>query len=265
MGKKLISYALYGNNTLYSEGAVRNVLDAQMYYPGWICRVYVSNEISNSMIKRLEEVGAEIVSKTRKDYADGMFWRFLPMSENDIDVCLVRDTDAVILQREVDAVNQWLESDRLFHIMRDHPLHKTVIVGCALGSKKGAILNIDKMIDDWGYYNKRGADQEFLKHKIYPIIKNSVMIHTDLVGYKDEKITSFPTQRINGEFIGCGTRAKDLSDSAKSSITKLFNQSKLVILDQPFSIKEKIKAKIKLEAVHWLREHGGMIRKIIKR
>lgn len=34
-----------------------------------------------------------------------------------------RDTDSYILSREEDAVQDWLDSDGIFHIMRDHPYH----------------------------------------------------------------------------------------------------------------------------------------------
>ena len=34
-----------------------------------------------------------------------------------------------VLQREKDAVNAWLVSNRTFHVMRDHPDHGTEILG----------------------------------------------------------------------------------------------------------------------------------------
>ena len=34
-----------------------------------------------------------------------------------------RDLDAKMLQREVDAVNEWKKTKFTFHIMRDHPYH----------------------------------------------------------------------------------------------------------------------------------------------
>lgn len=41
-----------------------------------------------------------------------------------------RDSDSRIIPREEDAVREWLASDRMFHIMRDHPWHCRFIVGC---------------------------------------------------------------------------------------------------------------------------------------
>ena len=36
-----------------------------------------------------------------------------------------RDLDAKMLQREVDAVLEWKNSNLTFHVMRDHPQHTT--------------------------------------------------------------------------------------------------------------------------------------------
>ena len=55
-----------------------------------------------------------------------MTWRFLPLLDQSVDRLMSRDSDSPILQREVDAVGEWLQSDKTFHAMRDHPLHCSV-------------------------------------------------------------------------------------------------------------------------------------------
>ena len=35
---------------------------------------------------------------------------------------------SAILPREISAVNEWISSGQLFHVMRDHPEHKAVIL-----------------------------------------------------------------------------------------------------------------------------------------
>lgn len=64
-----------------------------------------------------------------------MMWRFFPLADPFIDVFVSRDTDSYILQREVDAVKIWLASDKLVHIMRDHPDHLALILGGMWGFK----------------------------------------------------------------------------------------------------------------------------------
>jgi hypothetical protein len=52
-----------------------------------------------------------------------MTWRFFPLLDQSVDRVMSRDSDSPILPREVDAVNEWLQSDKIFHAMRDHPSH----------------------------------------------------------------------------------------------------------------------------------------------
>lgn len=40
-----------------------------------------------------------------------------------------RDADSRIIPREEAAVREWLTTDRIFHVMRDHPYHCTPILG----------------------------------------------------------------------------------------------------------------------------------------
>ena len=51
-------------------------------------------------------------------YMHPMKWRWFPISDPFVDAFMSRDTDSLILQREVDSVNAWLESDKVGHIMR---------------------------------------------------------------------------------------------------------------------------------------------------
>ena len=44
-----------------------------------------------------------------------------------------RDLDSLVTQREVDAVNDWLTTNKTFQIMRDNPLHFTEILGGSFG------------------------------------------------------------------------------------------------------------------------------------
>ena len=49
-----------------------------------------------------------------------------------VDILISRDSDSLIIQREEDAVREWIASERTFHIMRDHPAHCIYgfIMGC---------------------------------------------------------------------------------------------------------------------------------------
>lgn len=55
-------------------------------------------------------------------------WRFIPLLDPLVDVLITRDLDASIIEREIVAVRQWLESNFTFHVMRDHHGHTARIL-----------------------------------------------------------------------------------------------------------------------------------------
>lgn len=52
------------------------------------------------------------------EYIHAMKWRWFPIFDRFVDVFMSRDIDSIIYQREIKAVNAWLESDKPGHIMR---------------------------------------------------------------------------------------------------------------------------------------------------
>lgn len=55
-------------------------------------------------------------------------WRFLPLLDPFADIVLTRDLDAIVSAREVAAIQQWLQFNYTFHLMRDHQAHKARIL-----------------------------------------------------------------------------------------------------------------------------------------
>lgn len=45
-----------------------------------------------------------------------------------IDRLMARDMDSEVNSREVSAVHEWLDLNKTFHVMRDHPGHKVPIM-----------------------------------------------------------------------------------------------------------------------------------------
>ena len=87
-----------------------------------------------TMVVMMTMAGGEIVDMTESNIP-GMYWRFLAIEDKDIDIFIVRDCDSRINKREQLAVYQWLKSDCILHIMRDHPHHYYKILGGMWGYK----------------------------------------------------------------------------------------------------------------------------------
>jgi hypothetical protein len=69
------------------------------------------------------------------DYIIPRSWRWFPIGDSFVDLFSSRDSDSYIFQREVDSVRVWLESNKIGHIMRDHPWHSNIMLGGMWGLK----------------------------------------------------------------------------------------------------------------------------------
>jgi hypothetical protein len=134
--------------------------------------------------------------KTEANNWTGMFWRFEILCD-DIECVIFRDTDSRLNMREKNAVDEWLLSDKTFHIMRDHPFHGFPILGGMWGFKKNSKYNLCDLLNMWSKENAYGADYNFLSKSIYPLINDDKVVHDPFFEKKP-----FPTKRIDTEFVG---------------------------------------------------------------
>lgn len=199
MGSKIISFSLWGDNPKYTVGAIRNAELAKQIYPDWICRFYLGQSVPDKIVWLLEAMqNVELVHKPVDGDWTGMFWRFEPASEEDVEVMISRDTDSRLNMREKAAVEEWLKSDKRFHIMRDHPFHKFPVLGGMWGAKKGCLPNMKTMIDNFSQQNAYGTDYVFFSERVLPSLdQNDIMIHDEFFGG-----SPFPVKRDGLEFVG---------------------------------------------------------------
>jgi len=202
--KNIISFSLWGDHPMYWKGAIANIKLAKELYPGWICRFYIDRNSNKELIDTIKGDNVELVLVDSKDSFHGMFWRFWASEEKDVDVFISRDCDSRITDREVLAVNEWLKSDKDFHIMRDHPYHTVPILGGMWGSRRGLMnkIELSKLIENWSQFSRKGIDQDFLGKCVYPLVINKSMEHSEFNLKFGGEIRPFPTIRNNYEFVG---------------------------------------------------------------
>lgn len=215
MAKRIVSFSLFGTSSLYLEGALRNARLVPSIYPGWIARVYASQEIPESLVSQLKREGAEVIRQHRRGTIDGMFWRFLPSAEEGIDAMVVRDVDSRPTPREFAAVSEWIASGKTLHIMRDHPFHRVPILGGMWGCRELAIPDMADLIARWNLWARKGQDQDFLRDAIYPRFRDDCLVHSELYQYHGELCRPFPMPRPSGEFIGA------VIDCDRDSLTEI--------------------------------------------
>jgi protein O-GlcNAc transferase len=194
--KKIISFSLWGDNPKYTLGAIKNANLSREIYPGWICRFYVGESVPEDILKELESIdNVEIVKMGEMGEWNSMFWRFYPISDEDTEIMISRDCDSRLSMREKYCVDEFINSDKLFHTMVDHPWHGG-IMGGMWGAKKGILKEMKNLIDEWPKTNQWQTDQSFLNHVISPLVSNIIMIHDSI------NLKNFPTKRENYHFVG---------------------------------------------------------------
>lgn len=210
---KVISFSLWGDKPIYNVGAIKNVELVHKFYPEFECWFYIHQP--SVPINTIEELQKYNNVKIILKYGDlltskPMMWRFEAIDVPEIEIMISRDTDTRILLREQLAVEEWLKTDKIFHIMRDHPYHLYPIQGGMFGIKKNnKIPSMCNLINNYKQIDIRVYDQDFLRDIIYPIIKNDVLIHASHCILKDaigEFVKPFPIPydneyRFVGEYI----------------------------------------------------------------
>ncbi len=212
---KLISYCLWGDTPKYTEGAIKNAELAPTVYPGWTSRFYVGQSVSSIVKMRLEMCeNTQVVEMQEWGNWKSMYWRFFPAGEDDVEVVISRDTDCRLSEREKHAVDEWLDSDKGFHIMRDHPYHAFPVLGGMWGAKRGCLPNMKSLIENWNQQDKYGTDYEFFANVVMPLIHGNVMVHDEFFNGKNTatphalaalqgcEAQDFPTKRRELEFVG---------------------------------------------------------------
>lgn len=209
---RVISISLWGNDPMFTQGAIENVRLARIFYPTWQVWIYHDNTVPGGVLTDLQHEGAVLKPQMPEKGYVRLFWRFLPAAISHVDRFVSRDADARIGLRESLAVKEWEGSGLKFHVMRDHPNHNHPIMGGMYGAVSGAIPNALRTIKNGmrGATASRrvthqgdgfGEDQIWLREVIWPMAQGSCMQHDDMMRFGE--CLGFPANRIDSaDFIG---------------------------------------------------------------
>jgi FkbM family methyltransferase len=194
---RVISYSLYGSNPRYTDGAIANAKLMKEIYPGWDMRVYYDNSVPMEIIEQLKELQVQLVDMTNSKM-NKMSWRF--QAASDAKRFCARDIDSRLSKREAAAVEEWVQSGKQFHVMRDHPSHSKYAMSGGMWCST-TIPNIEKLLTDvrnQAYLQ----DMNFLNKVIWPMAQNSLVQHDSFSCDKFGGGKPFPTPRVGWEHVG---------------------------------------------------------------
>ena len=231
--QRVIAFVFYGNpelirhNTTYFEGIRANVAAiSSLYQSNWSIRLYhdlgpenpwltelckIACKFDRLDLCRVNQLPHPLLSNATDMFP--MLWRFFPTLDPQVDVFMSRDLDSALTPRELGAVDEWLESGKTLHVMRDHPLHSNPMLGGLWGARLRRSRTTWKSI--WtsiladplsrSSRTSNGPDQTLLKRYVWKKLAGGVIQHDSYFCKKwPEGSLGFPSQRLNGtdNFVG---------------------------------------------------------------
>ena len=201
---KVISFSLYGDNPMYTIGCIKNAILKETLFPEWEMWVYYNNTVPEDILFKLKELNVNLIDTNEFNGFFGSLWRFRVMNHETVEFFISRDCDSRLSERDRVAVDEWIDSGKSFHILREHPIgHYWPMNAGMWGAKGNSILNIKDSIDSYllknpMFYDK-SIDQIYLRDVVYPIAAKDLFLHDEYYNYegfgtnikRDRKLDNF--------------------------------------------------------------------------
>ena len=202
--KKVISFSIYGDNPKYTIGLIRNLELIKDIYPNWVTYIYFNNTVPTEIMEKVQSFENVEIFDMSELQIPGMFWRFQPNDDENVERFVIRDTDSRVTEREKVAVYEWIEDNKILHIMRDHPHHNYPILGGMWGMKCEDTFNMKEEFinytDSKELFEKM-TDMNFLRDIVYPKFSQDSTVHASYHGY-EPWAKEFTSPLIDKRFIG---------------------------------------------------------------
>lgn len=228
---KIISFCLYGDDPLYNIGAIKNAKAVKELLPDWNSMFFCADNVNSETIEEIKKYEGIIRLMDHKESFTGMFWRFLPISYDEVTIMMSRDCDSRVFERDVVAIREFEKSSYNYNIIRDHPIgHHYRINGGMWGAKKtDFIKNINTYVNSFlkSTFNHmygteeakrdsiRNQDQIFLVNHIYPHIVKDSLIFDEYFKYEPHVIKlNHDRKSCDFAFIG---ESLDVNDESRDA------------------------------------------------
>ena len=215
---KVFSYCIYDYDLKYYLGLIENIKIINEYYPSYYIYIYYGENCLINLIEKIAIVFNNIkIFPTNKNGSINMLLRYNPILDDDIETTIIRDADSEVNDRDRWCINDFLlkksNNDNniyYYNTIRDHYWHKSKLSGgmtilCKnnvnyqnLKEEYNKIIDLDYIKNNFGY----GSDENTLNKYLYPIIKDNLLVYTNICAYTDEKSQDidFPNNNVN--FVG---------------------------------------------------------------
>lgn len=207
----IIAFSVWGTASSYNYGVLDNCIMLKYKLPRFQCWVYHNNSLPDDIkqcLKKLSNV--RLISMNNTSDKRNTLWRFLPAFNPKVNVFLSRDTDSRLQPKEIKAIREWMKSDKDFHIIRDHFMHRRKILAGMWGCKNQILVPLYKDYIKYISVPYKASnwivDEIFLENIVYPYVKNKAMVHASYNKYEGKNVCKDLDQtlpNIYGHHIGC--------------------------------------------------------------
>ena len=206
-GTRVIAMSLYGSNTRYTYGALRNAQLFPVIFRGWNLRLYVPDPeggwpqeilVSDRVLSRLKLLGTEIVYVHSNLQIPPQFFHLLVADNSSVEYFIIRNADYQLSDRDMAVVDDWLFTNYVFHCIRDHPDHRTQSIVTGLWGGKQADLvkllgqTMLKTLLNFLHKEQVRTMSKFLIGVLWPVVKDHCYCHDSVSCDKWPGSVKFP-------------------------------------------------------------------------
>jgi hypothetical protein len=135
--KKNVSFSLFAHDMKYYIGAEENCALFEKMLPEWEISIFYHpnfsiiekiDELRNLKCNLIDVSTIDInINKNIMDHPIPYFWRFFSFFNEGFNIS--RDLDSRLTDREVEYIKRWVEGDKSYFVIRDHPWHSQYPAG----------------------------------------------------------------------------------------------------------------------------------------
>jgi len=200
--QNVLSFSLYGASARYTTGAIENAKLHKVVYPGWVMLVYHDASVPAQILSTLKSYAVQLYDMSNSSM-NKMSWRFKAGSHPDTERFCCRDIDARLSLREKLAVNEWIESGKRYHVMRDHPSHSWYAMSGGMWCASSAAFPfIARHLNETSSTNAYLDDMNWLNQRIWKNAVKDVLQHDSFSCEKFGGGLPFPSLRIGWQHVG---------------------------------------------------------------
>ncbi|CAL4101925.1 unnamed protein product, partial [Meganyctiphanes norvegica] len=212
------------------------LLQIKELYPGWVMRLYthvtpaINEPLCNLLCQHqhfdlcdVSKLKDNMVISQNKEWSG---WRWWVLGDPLVAVWETRKLNMAITPREAHAVTQFINSEKCWHVQRDHELQKGLLGAGFLGGKAAwgqeDLINLRQHL--LNELSRHEDEDKILEDILEPLLQQDTMVHSSILCWQDSGAVPFPSKRRPGEWIGM---TLDQQKSIKNIERKRFTHKKI--------------------------------------